>query len=173
MKKKKSGYEISITDRVDNTQYTAYPCLMIDGVVIKDATYIANLDPQYVEKIDVILEKYQVGKYSFPGLINVITKAADFNSIPLPDYMIRMPYKVTDPVKTFASPDYSSDQLRESRIPDYRNTLYWNPSVKPDNNGKASVGFWTSDNKSDYIISVQGITREGKLISVNKVIRVK
>jgi hypothetical protein len=173
LKKKKSGYEISITNRIDNSQYTTYPSMMIDGVIIRDATYISNLDPQYVEKIDVVLEKYMVGKYLFPGLVNVITKAADFNSITLPGYMIRMPYRVTEPVKTFVSPDYSSEQMRESRVPDYRNTLYWNPSVKTDNRGMAEVGFWSSDNKSDYVISVQGITRDGKPVSINKIIRVK
>jgi hypothetical protein len=173
LKKKKSGYEISITNRIDNSQYTTYPTMMIDGVIIRDATYISNLDPQFVEKIDVILEKYMVGKYLFPGLINVITKAADFTSITLPGYMIRIPYRVTEPVRTFVSPDYTSDQVRESRVPDYRNTLYWNPAVKTDSNGMTGVEFWSSDNKSEYVINVQGITREGKPVSVNKIIRVK
>ena len=173
LKKKKAGYEISITNRIDNVQYTAYPSLMIDGVIIKDAAYISNLDPQFVEKIDIILEKYMVGKYLFPALLNVITKSADFSSFTLPGYMIRLPYKVTEPVRTFVSPDYSSEQLSESRIPDYRNTLYWNPSLKPDSNGKASVEFWSSDNKSDYIINIQGINSDGTLVSINKIIRVK
>jgi hypothetical protein len=173
LKKKKSGYEISITNRIDNSQYTAYPCMMVDGVIIRDAAYIANLDPQYVEKIDVVLEKYMVGKYLFPGLVNVITKAADFNSVTLPGYMIRIPYRVTEPVRTFVSPDYSSGQTKESRVPDYRNTLYWNPSIKTGSNGMAVTEFWSSDNKLDYIISVQGITSEGRPVSVNKIIKVK
>jgi hypothetical protein len=87
--------------------------------------------------------------------------------------MIRIPYRVTEPVRTFVSPDYSTDQMRESRLPDYRNTLYWNPAVKTDSNGMAGVEFWSSDNKSDYVINLQGITREGKPVSVNKIVRVK
>jgi hypothetical protein len=173
LKKKKSIYDISIADRVDDSRYVLSPCLLIDGVIIKDPSKIANLDPEIVEKIDVIKEKYLVGKYFFSGIINVITKSGDFNCVSLPDYMIRLPYRVIDPVWAFVSPDYSSVEMKNSRFPDYRNTLYWNPSVKPDKNGRASIEFWSSDNKSDYVISIQGITQEGKAFSLKKIIKVR
>jgi hypothetical protein len=173
LKMKKSTYEISITYRIDDDQFSTLPCLMIDGVIIKDASMIANLNPEIVEKIDVIKGKYLVGKYFFPGLVNVITKSGDFSSVSLPDYMVRLPYKVTDPVRSFVSPDYSSQEMKDSRIPDYRNTLYWNPSVKPGKDGRAIVEFWSSDNKSDYLINIQGITQEGKTFSFQKILKVK
>ena len=173
LKKKKSLYEISIVDRVDDDRYVLSPCLMIDGVIIKDASLIANLDPEIVERIDVIKEKYLVGKYFFSGIVNVITKSGDFSSVSLPDYMIRMPYKVIEPVFSFDSPDYSSEERRDDRVPDYRNTLYWNPSVKPDKDGKARVEFWSSDNKSDYLVNIQGITQSGKMFSLKKIIKVR
>jgi hypothetical protein len=173
LKKEKSTYKISITYRVNDDQFVTSPCLMIDGVIIKDASMIANLDPEIVEKIDVIKEKYLVGKYIFSGIVNVITKSGEFSCVSLPDYMIRLPYRVIDPVRSFVSPDYSSEKTLESRIPDYRNTLYWNPSVKPDKDGKAIIEFWSSDNKSDYIINIQGITEEGRTFSLQKIIKVK
>jgi hypothetical protein len=173
LKKRKSSYEIFITDRIDDTQYITSPCLLIDGVIIKDPSLIINLDPEIVEKIDVVKEKYFVGRYLFPGVINVITKAGDFSYVPLPGYMIRLPYRVIEPVWSFFSPDYSSAEMRNSRIPDYRNTLYWNSSVKPDKDGKARIEFWSSDNKSDYVINIQGITQEGKIISLHKTFKVQ
>jgi hypothetical protein len=87
--------------------------------------------------------------------------------------MIRLSYRVTEPVRSFISPDYSSVDISKNRIPDYRNTLYWNPSVKPGKDGTARVEFWSSDNKSDYIINIQGITSEGEMVSFNKIIKVK
>ena len=63
--------------------------------------------------------------------------------------------------------------MKSSRLADYRNTLYWNPSVKPDKDSKAGIEFWTSDTKSDYIINIQGITSEGHTISIRKTISVK
>jgi hypothetical protein len=173
LKNKNPGYEIVINDRVDNSPYITYPCLMIDGVIIKDAAMIANIDPETVEKIDVIKEKYLVGKYWFPGIINVITRSADFSCVSLPDYMIRIPYRVIDPVRTFVSPDYSSSDTKITHIPDYRNTLYWNPAVMTDKDGRAVIEFWSSDNKADYLINIEGIAEDGKMISVKKVIHVK
>jgi hypothetical protein len=173
LKKKKSSYEISITYHIGDNLISTLPSLMIDGVIIKDASMIANLDPEIVEKIDVLKEKYLVGKYIFPGIVNVITRSAEFNNVSLPDYMTRLRYIVVDPVRPFVSPDYSSPEVRENRIPDYRNTLYWNPSVRPDNNGNAIVEFWSTDNKSDYIINIQGITNEGNAFSLQKTFKVK
>jgi len=173
LKKKKSGYEFSITEHIDDGLVVTSPTLMIDGVIIKDASLIVNLDPEIVEKIDVVKGKYEVGKYIFTGLINVITKAGDFMSVPLSDYMMRIPYRVVEPVSSFVSPDYSIGERKVSRLPDYRNTLYWNPVVNPDKEGKASLEFWSSDNKSDYVISIQGITQDGKVISIQKILKVK
>jgi hypothetical protein len=173
LKKKKSTYEISITYWVDDNLFVTSPCLMIDGVIIKDPSLIANLDPEIVEKIDVIKEKYLVGRYFFSGILNVITKSGDFSSVPLPEYMIRLPYKVMDPVRSFSSPDYTLGEMKDDRIPDYRNTLYWNPSVIPDKDGKARIEFWSSDNKMDYLINIQGITQDGKAFSLQKKLKVK
>ena len=172
LKKRKSGYEISIASHVGDDLFVTSPSLMTDGVIIKAPSIIANLDPEIVEKIDVIKEKYLVGKYFFPGIVNVITRSGDFSCISLPDYMIRLSYRVIDPVWSFVSPDYSSEEMKEIRIPDYRNTLYWNPSVKPGKDGKARVEFWSSDNKSDYLLKIQGITQEGKILSFKKIIKV-
>ena len=173
MKKRNSGYEILITDRINESRYESSPDLFLDGVKINDASIFENLDPSNVERIDVIKEKYFVGNYSFPGLINITTRSADFSTIQLPGYMIRLPYRVTEPVRSFFSPDYSSSDLKNSTIPDFRNTLYWNPSVKTDSEGKARIEFWTSDFVSEYEINVQGITSEGDVISERKTFRVE
>ena len=173
LKEKKSKYEVSITERVNDRLTFSIPTLMIDGVIIQDPSLIVNLDPETVERIDVVRGKYLVGKYFFSGIVNVITKAGDFGSVLIPDYMSRLHYKVLDPVLAFVSPDYSSEEMRQSRIPDYRNTLYWNPTVKPGKDGKARIEFWSSDNKSDYLINIQGITQEGKTLSIQKIIKVK
>jgi hypothetical protein len=173
LKNKKSVYEISVADLFDNKVYESPPGLFVDGVMINDPSVIANLDPELVEKIDVVKEKYFVGDYLFFGIVNVITKAGDFSSVTLPDYAIRLPYRVTDPVPSFVSPDYSSEDMKNSRIPDLRNTLYWNPSVKPGKDGIANIDFWTSDFASDYMIRVEGVTAGGKPVSLRKIIRVR
>lgn len=158
---------------INDKAYETPPGLFLDGVVVKDASVIAGIDPEIVEKIDVVREKYFVGDYLFNGIVNIITKAGDFGNATLPDDAVRLPYKVIDPVWSFVSPDYSSEEMKNGRIPDFRNTLYWNPSVKPDKDGRIGIEFWTSDFTTDYEINIQGITSEGKAFSIKKIIRVK
>jgi hypothetical protein len=173
LKSKKSQYEFSILDPVENRIYNKPPVLLIDGVVINDASVIANLDPEIVEKIDAVKEPYLIGDYLFYGLVNVVTRRGDFSCVTLPDYAVRLQYRVVDPANSFSSPDYSTQEKKESSLPDLRNTLYWNPSVQPDNNGKISVEFWASDYASDYMINIQGLTGEGRAISYTKVLKIK
>ncbi len=81
LKNKKSVYEISINDPDDNRPYDVPPGLFVDGVMVKDPAAIAAIDPEQVENIEVVREKYIVGEYLFYGLVNVITKAGDFRTL--------------------------------------------------------------------------------------------
>jgi hypothetical protein len=172
LKSKKSGYEISMNNPLNNVPYESAPGLFVDGVFIRDASIVANLDPETIEKIDVVRDKYFVGDYRFYGIVNIITKTGDFSSAPLPDFAVRLPYRVIDPVPSFVSPDYSRTELKKNRIPDFRNTLYWNPDVRMDSNGKSKIELWTSDFVSGYEITIQGISKEGKPFSTRKTFNV-
>jgi len=173
LKNRKSSYEISVIDPDFSKPYATQPGLFIDGVAIKEPGLIGNLNPELVEKIDVVREKYFVGDYEFFGLINIITKSGDFSNITLPDNIIRIPYRVIDPVNSFISPDYSTSEIKRNRIPDFRNTLYWNPALKPDKAGKVKVDFWSGDFVSDFEVNIQGMSNDGKPISIKKIIHVK
>ncbi|MBN2666422.1 MAG: hypothetical protein JXR67_07920 [Bacteroidales bacterium] len=173
MKEKKGVNEISVFDPVENRPFEKPPMLFVDGVVVKDPGVIAGLDPELVERIDAVKSRYFVGEYLFLGLVNVITKAGDFSNVPLPEQAVRLAYQTFGPVKGFSAPDYTEIIKKESRIPDFRNTLYWNPSVKTGNDGNTPVRFWTSDFRSGFIITVQGITKDGKAVSTRKVFTIK
>jgi hypothetical protein len=173
LKSRKSGYEVVMNDPSINRPYDVPPTLLVDGVLVKDAAVIAAIDPEIVEKIDVVREKYFVGDYLFYGIVNIITKAGDFSNATLPDHALRLAYRVVDPVYSFVSPDYSSSDARSKRIPDFRTTLYWNPAVRPDKEGKSTIEFWTSDFSSDFEINIQGISADGKPFSLRKNIKVK
>ncbi len=172
MRKRKSEYEISIYDFVENKTYNKPPGLFIDGVLVSDAALIAELDPELVEKIDVVKDAYFIGEYFFYGIISLITHAGDFSNVQLPDHTIRIPYRVTEPVYSLLNPDYSLQETKQSRVPDFRNTLYWNPSLKPDSQENLSLEFWTSDLPGDYVINIQGITAKGEKISLKKTLKI-
>jgi hypothetical protein len=170
---KKSGYEMRIINPHNNIYYEESPLVMIDGVCIDDLTLLANIDPETVEKIDVVKTTYLVGNFKLYGIVNVITRAGNFKGLTLPDYAAKLTYRVIDPEVTFYSPDYSESAKKVSRIPDLRNTLFWNPSLKPGKDGKVRIGFWTSDVAADYVIKIQGIDASGRPVSYKQAIKVE
>ena len=61
---------------------------------------------------------------------------------------------------TFQMEDYSI-------IPpmaDFRRTIYWNPNVKTDAQGKAKVEFFNNSTCEEMYISVEGMTEDGKVL---------
>lgn len=62
----------------------------------------------------------------------------------------------------FYSPDYSECALPDTA--DYRRTLYWNPDVWTDHQGRASVSFYNNKNTRHLHIRAEGFTRYGEFI---------
>ncbi len=173
MKKRRTGYEFEIIDPIDNYVYEVAPVLFIDGVVVNDAEVIANLDPELVEQIDVVRERYLVGDYVFYGLINIITRRGDYSNVSLSDHALRLSYSAAEPVFQFTAPDYASQQSKLSRTPDFRNTLYWDADYKTESDNRISFDLWTSDQPGDYEINIQGIASDGKPLSLRKTVKVR
>lgn len=173
LKKKKSVFDIKVSDPVTYDIYEYPPGMMIDGVLVKDPDLIGNVDPEIAERIDVIKGKYFIGDYQFFGIINIITRAGDFSCVPLPDFATRISYRVVEPVLTFLSPDYSLPGKINERIPDFRNTLWWTPKAGYSDSGNEKAEFWTSDIPGAYIVNIQGLSSSGEIISSKKLIKVE
>ncbi|HCZ36518.1 MAG TPA: hypothetical protein DHV26_11405, partial [Cytophagales bacterium] len=62
--------------------------------------------------------------------------------------------------REFFSPQYETQIARESRIPDHRSLLYWNPSVQLKTQD-TPIDFYTSDLDGEFKVVVQGISRDG------------
>jgi len=168
LRKSGDGYEVRITNPLTGVFYKDSPLVMIDGVIINDLNVLASLNPELVEKIEVVMTPYLIGDLILHGIVNVITRQGDFSSIDMPEYAVILPYRVTEPQPVFISPDYSGRDDRESRIPDLRNTLYWNPSIITDKNAEAEISFWTSDQPGEYTVIVRGISPGGNKILATK-----
>jgi len=62
-------------------------------------------------------------------------------------------------VKEFYSPNYSILPPEE----DYRRTLYWNPAVKTDKDGKVLIQFYNNSSCKSFSISAEAITPQGAM----------
>ena len=60
----------------------------------------------------------------------------------------------------FYSPDYS--KMPSPVSDDYRRTLYWNPNVTLDENGKAEIQFFNNSSHTNIEVSVNGLTADGE-----------
>ncbi len=67
--------------------------------------------------------------------------------------------------REFYSPVYETDEQLSSRIPDFRNLLYWSPDIKTDTSGKKQFSFYTSDQTGKYVLILQGIMSDVAIIS--------
>lgn len=62
--------------------------------------------------------------------------------------------------ETFKQADYTN----LPPVEDFRRTLYWNPNVRTDKDGKAKVSFFNNSSCRHLFISAEGMSQEGKMI---------
>ena len=91
----------------------------------------------------------------------------------LPDNMVRPTNRDRQYVRTgyntcedFYHPHYEQRPL--PRHADYRRTLYWNPDLKLDSNGEASITLWGNSHECEPAVSVEGISTTGRILSGGK-----
>ena len=166
-KNKKTGFYV-----VDDRVLPGSAMTMIDGIPIFDPEFILNYDPLKVEKIGVITGRYYAGGLSFDGIVNFTTYNGDFGGQELPAYMIEKAYHGLQQTRAFYSPDHVLHQHLPKRIPDYRNTLYWNPDVRITNNEQVTLQFYTGDDTGLYQIEINGITNTGEPIHMSQEFKV-
>ena len=68
-----------------------------------------------------------------------------------------------DVSEVFYSPCYRQRPLPE--LKDYRRTLYWNPNLELDENGRADVTLWNNSSSTSITVSAEGITPAGNILT--------
>lgn len=82
-------------------------------------------------------------------------------------------YKGYSIIKEFYSPDYSDvDVLAKSKGQDQRITLHWQPDIIMDGTMKdVPIQFYNNDRTKSFKVIVEGITEEGKMLLIEKIIK--
>jgi len=135
------------------------PLVMLDGVAIFDMETVLAVSPRSVDRFEIINEPYIKGNVTFGGIINIVTRAGDLGSIDLPSSgsLVRYMLFSKNPVEV------RGGQAVESRIPDVRNTIYWNPKLQLNPNQSQEISFFTSDIKGEYEVVILGSDASGKI----------
>ena len=139
--------------------------ILVDGAPASPA-YVDAINPERVEFVDV-LRGAAATLYGARGngVVAIYLKEDMSIESTIPDPVGFLSFQLTGyyPSKTFYVPQYEEMTEDEKLKPDYRSTLYWNPSIELKK-GKGSFEFYTSDEKAKYTIYLEGITSDGRSI---------
>jgi hypothetical protein len=135
------------------------PLVLVDGIPVFNTNKIFTIDPLKVRKLEVMPNIYYYGPVSEGGIFSFTTYKGDLGGVELDPRSVVMDYEGMQLRREFYSPVYDTPEQVASRIPDFRNLLYWTPSVNP--NGKGAISFFTSDQPGKYVGVVQGLTANG------------
>jgi len=160
--RKNKKYSFKIINSYPYQPFENQALILVDGVPVYDIENLLNVSSKDLERIDIINRRYFFSDYIFDGIVSFTTKKGDLSALESDNSVYRQVFEGYSPLYNFYSPDYGIDSLRESRIPDFRNTLYWKPDLESTRDGKASVEFFTSDESGVYTIIVEGISSTGK-----------
>jgi hypothetical protein len=145
------------------------PLLFVDGMPMMNGNPIADqinaISPSSVERIEVITKANpMLGVTGANGAIAIYTKVKS-SSKNSPLSMSESKFQAitikgfSQPMK-FLMPNYQ-DTSKEHSMPDFRSTLYWNPNLRTNEQGKVVFDFYASDLIGRYRIVLEGVSTEG------------
>ncbi len=146
----------------------------VDGAIVSSIT-AASLVPSEIAMIDVkkgLAATSIYGSQGVGGVITIITKEPKNHN-----RKIRTPGILTinhpgyHQARTFYAPNYAMDDVDQEK-PDYRTTLYWNSTAGIDAKQATPFSFYTGDKLSEFLIFVEGMTKDGQPFVGQETIRV-
>ncbi len=145
------------------------PLLMIDGVAIFDIEAVLAVSPRLIDRVEIVNAPYIRGNVSFGGIISLISKNNDLGYIDLPSSGLLVNYRMLD----LSASDTIQYGIVDPRLPDVRNTLYWNPGLELNSTTGKRISFRTADLKGEYEILIRGIDSTGKYVEKRAGFRVE
>ncbi|WP_229217009.1 hypothetical protein [Dyadobacter luteus] len=162
VRRRNKSFHFRMIDKlIPNTFYRTDPLVILDGIPIFNIDKFMEVDPLKIKKIELMSSRYLLGLIQFTGIVSFSTYKNDMAGFELDPKVLVTPYDGVQAEREFYAPKYDSQTSSASRMPDFRNLLYWAPNITTDENGKAQIQFFTSDQTGNYQIVVQGITDNG------------
>ena len=136
----------------------------LDGMVINNLE-LHEISIDDIESIEVLINPAFLTMYgtTVNGALLVIStkrgKGRQLSDIHAPG-LVASSIKGYSPIKMFYAPQYNVEQTIQ---PDLRTTVYWNPNLTTDKNGKLNVSFYNGDKTGKHRILIEGIDANGNL----------
>jgi hypothetical protein len=137
------------------------PLYIIDGNMTRDTDYFLRLKTTDIISIKVVKTESklrQMGPLAKNGIVMVHTKGLNHDDLKKTNTILAV--KGLNKSIPFRTVEHTA--AGSERVPDFRSTLYWNPSVKLNEEGMARVNFYASDDVGMLLINIQGISADGR-----------
>ncbi len=162
VRRNQEGFHFKILDLDRTETYQENPLILIDGIPIFDVDDIMETDPLFMKKIETVRKRFIKDGYEYSGIVSFFTYKGDLSGYNVQEKAEVIKYEGIQARRKYVSPAYDNTVDKKTRIPDYRNVLYWNPQFHTNEKGEAILEFYTSDDSGDYEIRVEGIDKDGR-----------
>ncbi len=167
-----SHYRFNVFNLNDGQLFSGEPLVLLDGLPIADMDIIMALDPLLINRIDVKRRKEFFGPMNFDGIVSIFSYDGQLAQRLLDGRMPVLDFDGLQKKRIYFAPTYDTQEKRDSRKPDFRELLYWNPSIHIKNAAPKELSFYTSDQTGTYHVLINGISNDGKLLHDEIVIEV-
>jgi hypothetical protein len=144
------------------------PLYIIDGIATTNTDFFLSLKPADLVTLKIVNKPKKLiplGLMGKNGIVMVQTKNGNVRE-PLADAS-----KVVQGISRPLSFKVQNQKHSHSN-PDFRSTLYWNPAIKTNADGKATVEFYGSDDVGELQIRIDGFSSGGRPFSATLKVRV-
>ncbi|SDZ87896.1 hypothetical protein SAMN05216331_10863 [Porphyromonadaceae bacterium KH3R12] len=151
---------LGILEFIPKAKALESPAYFLDGMRVPEEV-LKGINPTQIDRVEVLLPA-QAMIYGFQAKGGaVMFWAKDWTSriSSEPVKTVAHQFIGYNQEKEFYSPNYSLSN--NSQIPDYRNTLFWQPDLITDQDGRAEFSFFTSDEPGEYVIHCEGRSDNG------------
>jgi hypothetical protein len=165
----KNIVRVKLSDQMLNTA-TGDPLYVIDGIATKNTAYFLSLKPIDLLTVKVVKDQQKLSRFGMLGKNGIVIVETKNGNAREPLDPFNVIEGVTKPL-TYTAVDHSKND--DLHTPDFRSTVYWNPSIKTDSNGKAIVTFYCSDDVGKLTLRVDGLTTNARPFSAEHHITVR
>ncbi len=173
VRKRRDGFHFLVVDKRNQLTMRDNPMVLLDGVPLFDINKIMAFNPLKIRKLDVVDGHYFHGPLTYDGVVSYTTYKGDLGGFPLPPQALLEEYEGVQGEREFFAPRYETAQQQQSRLPDFRNLLYWQPEVALAAGQPRTLTFYTSDQLGRYLVVAQGLAPDGRASSTSVVLEVK
>ena len=143
--------------------------VIVDGVYV-ESSFLNTINYTDVQAIEVLRNIGSVGIYGGRGGNGVILITTKRGGEDVEEYTgpvsgrgIKVHYpKGYYKERTFYSPRYDKIGVNK-QLADLRTTIYWNPDVRLDRDGRATLEYFNAGAKGNYRVVVEGIDTDGNI----------